>query len=64
MEKYREDIIRDWEAITGLKPKLMPMPGYPGKSLAKNDEGPVRKEFYQKLLGKLIWFSKRSFQKQ
>ena len=59
MSKYRDDIIKDFEGITGKRVKPAPTPGYPGTSLVKNADEETKKEEFRKLLGKLMWYCKK-----
>eukprot|EP00980_Cylindrotheca_fusiformis_P025459 scaffold13757_cov82-Cylindrotheca_fusiformis.AAC.1 len=59
MEKYQVDIISDWEQIVGKKCKPAKTPGFPGESLTKNTGDEVDKENYRKVLGRLMWFTRK-----
>ena len=59
MKKYVDDIGIDWKGLTGKDPKPFATPGYPGESLVKNEGESVDKSGYQKMLGKLMWFSRK-----
>lgn len=59
MKKYQNDIVSDWERITGRKAKPAKTPGFPGESLTKNEGAEVDKELYRKILGRLMWFARK-----
>jgi len=59
MENYKEDILKDWREITGKEPKPAKTPGFPGETLSKNEGDEVDKESYRKLLGRLMWFTRK-----
>ena len=48
-----------WKGLTEKDPKPFATPGYPGESLVKNEGESVDKSGYQKMLGKLMWFSRK-----
>ena len=60
MEKYQDNIVRDYAGITGRDPRPAKTPGYPGESLvcSQEEEG-LNTNAFCKLLGKLIWFTKK-----
>jgi hypothetical protein len=41
MTKYKGDIIKDWEEVTGTKTKTAKTPRYPGETLIRVKEGEV-----------------------
>lgn len=59
MESYKEDILNDWKEITGMEAKPAKTPGYPGESLTKNPGAAVDTKNYRKLLGRLMWFTRK-----
>jgi hypothetical protein len=59
MKKYQDDIISEWEQITGKKCKPTNTPGFPGESLTKNTGDEIDKENYSKILGRLMWFLRK-----
>jgi hypothetical protein len=59
MKKYQDDIVLDWEQIAGGKAKKAKTPGFPGETLRKNTEQEVDKENYRKILGRLMWFTRK-----
>jgi hypothetical protein len=59
MKKYQDDIISDWEQVTGTKSRPANTPGFPGESLMKNTGDEVDKENYRKILGRLMWFTRK-----
>ena len=59
MDAYKEDIVNDWKRITGREVKPANTPGFPGKSLVKNEGESLDKDGYRKVLGKLMWFTKK-----
>ena len=59
MENYQQEIVNDYERVTGKKVKSAATPGFPGQSLSKNEGDEVDKENYRKILGKLMWFTRK-----
>jgi hypothetical protein len=59
MKKYQDEIVSDWEQVSGSKVKPANTPGFPGESLAKNSRDEVNKENYRKILGRLMWFTRK-----
>jgi hypothetical protein len=59
MQKYQDDIVCDWEQITGATAKPAKTPGFPGESLTKNTGDEIDKENYRKILGRLMWFTRK-----
>jgi Reverse transcriptase (RNA-dependent DNA polymerase)/gag-polypeptide of LTR copia-type/Zinc knuckle len=60
MSKYQEEIVSDWEAVTGKKAKVAPTPAFPGESLIRDKDTKVLDiENFRKILGKAMWFCKK-----
>ena len=59
MESYKDEILNDWREITGKEPKPAKTPRFPGETLTKNEGDEVDKESYRKLLGRLMWFTRK-----
>ena len=59
MEKYKEELLKDWKGITEKELKEASTPGYPGESLTTNVGEPIRKTEFRKILGKLMWFTRK-----
>lgn len=59
MEKYRQELIADYEAVRG-KAKLAKTPGFPGESLIRETENEVVDlNDYRRILGKATWFTQK-----
>ena len=59
MESFKEDILTDWKQLTGKEAKPAKTPGFPGESLTKNKGEAVDTKNYRKLLGRLMWFTRK-----
>ena len=61
MDKYREDIVKDYEMITGRKVQHYKTPGYPGESLTRilQEDEPVKADNFRKILGKVLWYTRK-----
>ena len=59
MEKYQHDTVEEYEKATGKKVKAAKTPGFPGQTLMKNDGEEVDKDNYRKILGRLMWFTRK-----
>ena len=61
MEKYKTEIVQDYEGISGKQISAYETPGYPGESLTKigEDEEPVNVDGYWKILGKVLWYTRK-----
>jgi hypothetical protein len=57
MEDMRNDIINNYEKITGQSARPNQTPGNPGIQLKKNQEEPVMLTEYQSLVGQLLYFT-------
>jgi hypothetical protein len=59
MQRYQDDIVLDWEQVTGTKSRPTNTPGFPGESLLRNTGDEIDKENYRKILGRLMWFTRK-----
>ena len=55
MPEMTDDIIKSFIKATGKQPKKAPTPGYPGKTLSKNEEESVLHEEYRSIVGKILY---------
>jgi len=56
MDKYKENLIQDYQGIIGKTVKAYETPGYPGESLTKisDNKKVINTEGYCKILGKIL----------
>jgi histone deacetylase 1/2 len=59
MQKFRMQLLREYEKLTGMIIKSYATPGVPGKTLNKNDGEVIMEGEYRKIVGKLLWSTKK-----
>lgn len=58
MDEYKKEIVNDWTTMYGV-PKKAKTPGYPNKTLVKNEGAVVDLEVYRKFLGRIMWLVRK-----
>jgi hypothetical protein len=60
MEKFTEDMVKDFEMAIGETVPMTRTPGYPGQTLMKQSTfAPVMREEYRSFVGRAMWLVKK-----
>jgi hypothetical protein len=59
LNKFRTEMLLEYEMLTGKKIKSCVTPGAPGKTLGANNGETIMEAEYHKIVGKLLWSTKK-----